>query len=225
MFFNKDDVTVLMQLHERFAKQGMTLVIQTKAVKNINFRVKLGYLYVSTPKSISRLVVAQAIAKRYDWAVSAHQRLLARQQTVKPTLWGEPLVIDEWLNQARLSQQERLSFGRLNQEEQVEWIYRAEIQQVLPSISQRWQMVVGKSASAFVIKNMRSRWGSCQVVTAKIALSSRLAAYPRQCLEYVVVHELCHLHHANHGSLFWESVKQAMPDYQHWHSLLRGQAL
>ena len=54
--------------------------------------------------------------------------------------------------------------------------------------------------------NQRSRWGSCTVATGAIRVSSALGAYPRWVLDYVVVHELAHLVHPDHGAAFWGLV-------------------
>ena len=48
-------------------------------------------------------------------------------------------------------------------------------------------------AQKLAYRNMKSRWGSCQPSTGRICINVRLALYPPECLEYVVVHELCHL--------------------------------
>ena len=69
---------------------------------------------------------------------------------------------------------------------------------------------------------MHTRWGSCNTRAKRIWLSVYLPAYPIECTEYVIVHELCHLHHANHSPAFWQTVASAMPDYRQWHNILAG---
>lgn len=63
------------------------------------------------------------------------------------------------------------------------------------------------------IKTQKSRWGSCGVYN-DINLNWLLILAPPQVLEYVVVHELCHIKHRNHSSRFWQLVAEHMPDYQ-----------
>ncbi len=58
------------------------------------------------------------------------------------------------------------------------------------------------------VGNMSSRWGSCTTNTGEIRLSDRLAAYPPWVLDYVIVHELCHLSVANHSPAFWKLVNR-----------------
>jgi len=60
---------------------------------------------------------------------------------------------------------------------------------------------------------MRTRWGSCNHRTGAITLNTTLVRFPVAALEYVVVHELAHLKHADHGQEFWSLVATALPDH------------
>lgn len=63
------------------------------------------------------------------------------------------------------------------------------------------------------IKNVKTRWGSCSA-KGHLNFSVKLAMAPVKTIDYVVVHELCHLLHRNHGSEFWSAVEAILPDYQ-----------
>lgn len=69
--------------------------------------------------------------------------------------------------------------------------------------------------SAIKLKDMATRWGSC-TVTGQILLNPRLVCAPRICIEYVIIHELCHLVHRNHTKDFYELLTQEMPDWKKW---------
>lgn len=213
----------MISLSNRLASHGILLIINKKRIKNINFRIKAGQFVVSTPIHISQALLAQAIEQRIDWAIQGHERILAQGQ--QPTrLWGEPFDARAWL----AMQQDNLhtrSYRRLQampDDELIAWIYRQQVAQKLPELLQKWQPKVGKFASTVSIKAMKSRWGSCNTRTAKITINSRLAAYPVECLSYVLVHELCHLYHANHSAEFWACVASFMPEYRLWHDRLKG---
>lgn len=63
------------------------------------------------------------------------------------------------------------------------------------------------------IKDMSSRWGSCSR-EGNLNFNYRLLYLPHELLDYVVVHELCHLMEHNHGLNFWREVQKIMPDYK-----------
>lgn len=76
------------------------------------------------------------------------------------------------------------------------------------------------------IKSQKSRWGSCSNLN-NININWRLILAPPPVLEYVVVHELCHIKHKNHSQHFWKLVAQHLPDFPLWRNWLKthGQAL
>lgn len=63
------------------------------------------------------------------------------------------------------------------------------------------------------IKNMTSRWGSCSSA-GNLNFNYRLGYLDPDLLDYVVVHELCHLIEHNHGKRFWQEVRNILPDYK-----------
>jgi len=74
------------------------------------------------------------------------------------------------------------------------------------------------SLSNFKYKNIKitsaqKRWGSCSV-NNNLNFSKRLALAPYKVIDYVVVHELCHIKHKNHSSKFWQEVAKLMPNYK-----------
>ena len=64
------------------------------------------------------------------------------------------------------------------------------------------------------IRYMTSRWGSCQPKKGIITLNSKLIEAPRNCIEYVILHELVHFIHPNHSRQFWDFVAMMMPDWK-----------
>ncbi len=78
------------------------------------------------------------------------------------------------------------------------WRQLAQFDLTEPSLRLRW---------------MKSRWGSCST-KAVITLNLELIKYPEDCLDYVVMHELCHLREFNHSPKFYTMMDQAMPDWR-----------
>jgi predicted metal-dependent hydrolase len=70
------------------------------------------------------------------------------------------------------------------------------------------------------IRSQRTRWGSCSI-RGTLSFNWKLANAPKEALEYVVVHELCHLCYMDHSRNFWNLVEQLMPDYRRWRKWLR----
>ena len=75
--------------------------------------------------------------------------------------------------------------------------------------------------AALRIADGSSRWGSCSR-TGTVSLSWRLMLAPFHVLDYVVVHELCHLRHLDHGRAFWAAVEELRPDWRDAHDWLRA---
>lgn len=79
---------------------------------------------------------------------------------------------------------------------------------------------IGGSYGRVAIRDQRSRWGSCSG-KHNLNFNWKLIMAPRQALDYVVIHELCHLHEFNHSIRFWRLVESSMPDYEVWKKWLK----
>lgn len=72
----------------------------------------------------------------------------------------------------------------------------------------------GISMPVLRIRNMETRWGSCLAKKGIITLNKRLIEVPRNCIEYVVMHEFCHFVHPNHSKRFYDFLTTLMPDWR-----------
>lgn len=72
---------------------------------------------------------------------------------------------------------------------------------------------IGESIGTIRIKSQKSRWGSCSEL-GNLNFNWHLILLPEALMEYVVVHELCHLKYLNHSADFWNCVKRILPDYR-----------
>lgn len=106
------------------------------------------------------------------------------------------------------------------QEELAQW--RAVVAAFVPLLIEKWAPIIGVSPGRLAYRNMVSRWGSCNVKTGRICINVQLAAQPPECLEYVVVHELCHLREANHGPRFHALLDAYLPHWRDAERKLRG---
>ena len=99
--------------------------------------------------------------------------------------------------------------------------WRAVVEACVPALVEQWEPILGVHAGQLAYRNMKTRWGSCQPATGRICINVRLALFPPECLEYVVVHELCHLLVAGHGSEFRKLMDSVMPDWKKRRAKLR----
>ena len=92
----------------------------------------------------------------------------------------------------------------------------AQMAQLVPVLINKWAQVIGVEVNQWVIKVMKTRWGSCQPVKKKICLNAHLIQYPLICLEYVIVHELVHLLEASHNARFHALMTYYMPEWKEY---------
>ena len=83
----------------------------------------------------------------------------------------------------------------------------------------------GGQAGGFGEKKMKTLWGSCNTVSGSIWLNLELAKKPRECLEYVVVHELVHLLERHHNARFMAYMDEFLPNWRQRKTLLNELAL
>lgn len=96
--------------------------------------------------------------------------------------------------------------------------YREQAEQLLVERLNIWAEITGLYPSACVIKKYRARWGSCNS-KGVVSLNYWLITCPTDVIDYVVVHELCHLTYLDHSPNFWRLVSHYLPDYmrpKHW---------
>ena len=103
-------------------------------------------------------------------------------------------------------------------------LYHAELARALPAAVERAEEAVGARATAWQLRAMSTRWGSCTPRTGRIRVNVRLAAYPPTCLDYVLAHELTHLLEPSHNQRFHVLLARAYPNERAARALLRREA-
>ena len=71
------------------------------------------------------------------------------------------------------------------------------------------------TSDIFIIRAMKRRWGSC-TPGKRIIINTELIKAPKRCIEYVIVHEMCHLKYPNHSESFYKLQNKIMPDWKYW---------
>lgn len=118
---------------------------------------------------------------------------------------------EAWLQKHLARQQQRLSQHppRTPQEQEM---LRRQAKETLPPMVEKWAKAMGLQPAGVKITSARTRFGSCSGKNS-LCFSLYLMEYPVEAVEAVVVHELAHIRHKNHGPEFYALVRQFMPDY------------
>ena len=212
--------------------------LERKSVKNINLRIKPGQvIYVSADKRVSVGVIEAFIRSKEVFILEAFERIeknrknkeagretgyntgdeityfnrklglkivKASKESVKAS--GESIYIFVKDIDDRGKKENLLKKGELTLAKEV---FTKVIDCYYPAFK-----ALGVAYPKLSIRTMTSRWGSCKPNGEKITLNLELLHKPKECLEYVVVHELAHFIHPNHSKDFWNLVENMMPDYK-----------
>lgn len=219
----------------------LTVDVVRKPVRRLRLAVlpPLGQLRVTAPGGISEQAIREAVLSKQDW-IRKHQAAF-RQRLPAPGLRYESGETHYYQGQAlRLCVQEQatrvaqvaLVPGELHltvpagttpaqRAQGLDRWRRAQLQLQVAALAARWEPVVGAQAAYWGIKQMKTRWGSCSISARRIWLNLELSQWPPVCLEYVVVHELTHLHERLHNARFWHLLGQALPAWRGPHQALR----
>ncbi|MBQ9326622.1 MAG: DUF45 domain-containing protein [Clostridia bacterium] len=97
----------------------------------------------------------------------------------------------------------------------------ARLEALVRDILPEWEDTFGVKIRGITLQNTTSIWGSYRYRTQKITLSTRLAMYPPECTEFVLIHELNHVRHPDHSKAFYEDMNRYMLDWQKWDAVLK----
>lgn len=118
---------------------------------------------------------------------------------------GEMRPLDEWISAEGLSETELL--------DEVSKFYIKMSKQITKERTEIYQKSLGVVARSIRIDKIGKRWGSCNT-KKEITYNYLIVTLPMDLIDYIVVHELCHIHHMNHDRSFWRKVGSVMPDYK-----------
>jgi predicted metal-dependent hydrolase len=92
--------------------------------------------------------------------------------------------------------------------------YRAYLRATIPDLVAKWEPILGVRVADWGIRQMKTRWGTCNIEAGRILLNLELAKKSPRCLEYIVVHEMVHLLERLHNNHFRALMNQALPQWQ-----------
>lgn len=163
-----------------------------------------GILKLSVPPRTPKKTVLEFLEAHRDW-IEAHAKPAKEWQPA--FLPGEQHLV--------LGMPTALGLGGVPSGEAAFETWRArQLDALVRELVPRWAAIMQVQPRVVRYRRMTSRWGSCQVRTHDITFNTRLGCMPPECVEYVVVHELCHLIHPDHSPAFHAEMTRFLPDWQ-----------
>lgn len=177
---------------KQFKWNSYTIQITKKKIKKVNLRIKPDepdVIHMSVPYHMT-----------YDAAL----------QVLK-----QPRIL-KWLENYEKKRSNQLVTKKDWYEEHKEFVdsFRERLQNMLPELFCKWEKIIGVKKNKITIRDTRSQWGSCNTRTHNISMSVWLGAYPKECVEYVVVHELVHLLEKGHNAKFYGYLDKYYPNWK-----------
>lgn len=219
-------------------------ILTRKAVKNLNMRVKPnGEIHVSANplvpiKYIDKFVLShqETLTKNLDKYEKIRANMLPPLQYVsgeKVRYLGEELhLLVETAPVEGVDKIGQFLFlrvkntGDFNRKEKImqKWFSKMQVEVFLEICKEIHPLFkpYGVKYPLVKIRNMKSRWGSCQPQKRVITLNAKMIVAPREAIEYVILHEFAHFVHPNHSKEFYGLVEQLMPDWKERRALLQG---
>ena len=203
------------------------VTVMRKRVKNLNLRVRSdGSVALSIPQHLPLLRAREFLERKSGWIAERIRRGAERDarqlRDGEPPegipLWGELIPLGSVKAGADPATHNQTTPGQVApvqagvDQGAIDDFYRTELIRRLPGVVARVERRIGVHAARWSVRVMKTRWGSCTPKTGAIRINARLAAYPPECLEFVVAHELVHLLEPSHNTRFHALLDEFCPE-------------
>lgn len=207
--------------------------LERKRIKNMYLRIKPpeGQVTVTAPVRMSEEEIKSFIRTKLGW-IEQQQAKIRQRQTGQVLdyvtgeeiyLWGQKLTLEVLPQEGRAKaslMEDRLLLKApagsqsILRERVMNAFYKEQLLLQIPPLLLKWEKLIGVKTEGFTIRDMKTRWGTCNIRTKKICLSLQLAKKKPDCLEYVIVHELVHLLEPSHNSTFKAYLDKFLPGWR-----------
>lgn len=214
---------------------GFIIELEKKKIKNMYLRIlpPEGRIRVTAPYRMSEQEIRGFVQSKLDWIEkqkakiyhNSYSKELKYETDEEIFIWGRSFLLivkdNNKHNQLEFGGEKIiLSVQKDSTKEQRKKLldnwYRKALMQEIPLVLSVWEQRIGVKASGFTIRDMKTRWGTCNIRTKNICLNLQLAKKSPKFLEYVIVHELVHLLEGSHNHIFKGYMDQFLPN---WHSI------
>ncbi len=208
--------------------------LEYKDIKNVHLSVHppLGRVRIAAPHRMKLDTIRVFAISKLGWIEQQRKKVLAQQREAPRDfvereshyVWGSRCLLSiierdqapgVSLRHTKLLLQVRPGTAAKTRAELVEAWYRSQVKQAVPELISKWEKRLGVKVKKFGVRRMRTRWGSCNPSSRSVLLNTDLAKKPRECLEYIVVHEMVHLLEPTHNARFVALMDRYMPNWKH----------
>jgi len=210
-----------------------------KDIKNVHLSVHppSGRVRIAAPARMKLDTIRVFAISKLGW-IKQQQKKLREQERETPReylereshyVWGKRYLLSVSeadhaptveLKHKRFLLRIRPGTDDTKRQEIVQAWYREELKRAVPPLLAKWEPLVGVKPKRFFVQRMKTKWGSCNAQSRSIRLNTELAKKPRECLEYIVVHELVHLLEPTHNARFVALMDRFMPKWQFYRAVL-----
>lgn len=212
---------------------GIPLTIEKKKIKNIYLKVLSpnGKVVISAPKRMSLKAIEEFVISKQDWILDKRKRY--ENQPIQEALQYETgekimffgreysLEVQEYggckkiaLAEDKIQMYIKEGCTREQREQYLNEWYRKQLKLRILELIEKWEPVMKVQVKEWNVKNMKTRWGTCNIAAHRIWLNLQLAKSKPECLEYVVVHEMTHLLERNHNERFYGYMDLFLPEWR-----------
>ena len=187
--------------------------------KHISFAIRDGRLRVLAPKRTRVRDIDDILEQRVEWILQRLDAPAPARLSEQIREGGALSILGSETRVAITSGRSRLVAGWLlvgdgeDPSSEAERLLREVARLRFQELIDEWTPRVGAGPKRLQIRDQKTRWGSASS-SGTLSLNWRLVFAPPEVVEYVVVHELCHLIEGNHGSDYWRLVESKMADYR-----------
>ena len=204
-----------------------------KDIKNIHLSVypPAGRVRISAPKHLNINSIRVFAISKLGW-IKQQQKKLRDQERDTPReyldleshyVWGRryllKLIEEHSTPRVELQHNKMVLRARPGTNEESKraivaaW-YREQIKAATPELVSKWEPFVGVKLKRIFVQEMKTKWGSCNPARQSIRLNTDLAKKPRECLEYIIVHEMVHVLEPTHNARFIALMDRLMPQWR-----------